>query len=148
MNITEDVVRDLLPAYFSGEASRDTHALVDAYFGAHPGFEAAARRDAAALQAFEAAVAPRPEPGGEKAALGRAKAVLAWQRVLLAIASTLTLNAVSVGFSFEVGGGRVRVHWLSLPGQAQVVAAVLLLAVVAWVFYFRLSRRVRTEILG
>ena len=29
MNITRDVVIDLLPAYLSGEASADTHTLID-----------------------------------------------------------------------------------------------------------------------
>jgi preprotein translocase subunit YajC len=39
-------------------------------------------------------------------------------------------------------------HWLTLPGQREVVVVILLLAIVSWIFYFRVSRRVRTRVLG
>ena len=47
MNITQDIVTDLLPAYLSGEASRDTQALVEDFMNGNPQFAAvvhAARR--------------------------------------------------------------------------------------------------------
>ena len=43
MNVTREVVADLLPAYFSGEASRDTKSLVEEYFRQDPDFERIAR---------------------------------------------------------------------------------------------------------
>jgi hypothetical protein len=68
--------------------------------------------------------------------------------VLFALASTLTLNALSLGFSFEVGNGQVRVHWLALPGQAVVVGGVVVVAIVLWALYARVTRRVQTRVLG
>ena len=43
MNITREVVMDLLPIYFSGEASSDTKSLVEEYFRDNPDFERMAR---------------------------------------------------------------------------------------------------------
>jgi hypothetical protein len=36
MNVTREVVTDLLPIYFSGEASADTKVLVEDYFAGRP----------------------------------------------------------------------------------------------------------------
>ena len=43
MNITRDVMVDMLPVYFSGEASEDTKRLMEEYFRANPDFERIAR---------------------------------------------------------------------------------------------------------
>ncbi len=45
MNVTRDVITDLLPVYFSGEASDDTCALVEDFFRADPHFVAMAREE-------------------------------------------------------------------------------------------------------
>ena len=36
MNVTREVIYDLLPAYFAGEASADTRALVEEFFATDP----------------------------------------------------------------------------------------------------------------
>ncbi len=43
MKVTREVVKDLLPKYFSGEASQDTQRMVEEYFSQDPDFERAAR---------------------------------------------------------------------------------------------------------
>lgn len=43
MKVTREVVKDLLPKYFSGEASEDTRRMVEEYFRQDPDFERAAR---------------------------------------------------------------------------------------------------------
>jgi anti-sigma factor RsiW len=49
MNVTREVIYDLLPAYFAGEASADTRALVEEFFATDPEFgRMAARFHAAA----------------------------------------------------------------------------------------------------
>jgi len=47
MNVTQDVILDLLPLYFSAEASADSRRLVDEYFAEHPSFAVKARESAA-----------------------------------------------------------------------------------------------------
>ena len=55
MNITREVVTDLLPIYFSGEASGDTKVLVEEYFRQDPDFERMARSAATPLETLRAA---------------------------------------------------------------------------------------------
>ncbi|HEY1607223.1 MAG TPA: hypothetical protein VGF77_16665 [Allosphingosinicella sp.] len=145
MNLSEEIVRDLLPAYYSGEASDDTRRLVEDYFAEHPGFEAsfAGQR---AIRAALGAVAP--DAPDEKVALRRAKRVLRWQQVLLLVASTLSLNAITLSFSFEIGHGPPRVHWLSVPGQGPFVEILAAASLVCWFAYFRIGKRIRRRILG
>jgi hypothetical protein len=50
MNVTRNVITDLLPVYFSGEASDDTKLLVEDYFREDPDFERIARRAATQLE--------------------------------------------------------------------------------------------------
>jgi hypothetical protein len=42
--ITREVIIDLLPAYFSGEASEHTRKLVEDYFASNPEFESMSRK--------------------------------------------------------------------------------------------------------
>lgn len=148
MTIAREIIRDLLPIYWSGEASGPTREAVEAAFAQDPAFAAEARRAAEALVELPRAPTDSPDPVIELAALRRARRMLRTQRLLFALASTLTLNAVSLGFSFEVGNGRVRVHWLAVPGQAAVVVGVLVVAIVLWALYARTTREVQTRVLG
>jgi len=62
MSVTRDVVADLLPVYFSGEASEDTKRLVEEYFRENPEFERMSRGAAMSLGTLQtAAVAPEAE---------------------------------------------------------------------------------------
>jgi len=63
MNVTREVVTDLLPVYFSGEASGDTKVLVEDYFRQDPDFERIARSAATPLETLRAArpIAASPE---------------------------------------------------------------------------------------
>jgi len=56
MNVTRDLITDLLPAYFSGEASGDTKALVEDYFRQNPDFERIARSATTPLETLRAAI--------------------------------------------------------------------------------------------
>lgn len=146
MNLPEDVIRDLLSVYYSGEASEDTRQLVEAYVAEHPDFDVPAISPDR-LKAFDLALNSSRAPD-ETIALKRAKRILRWQQALLGIASTLSLNAISLGFSFEIVAGEVKVHWLSLPGQAPLIAALAIIAALSWIAYFRVGKRIRTRILG
>jgi anti-sigma factor RsiW len=165
MTITRDIVRDLMPAYWSGEATADTRAAVESYFAQDPAFAEEARREAEALRHLGSSPSQGSEPsrGPEKArrrvvvsihvgsrekTLERTKSVLRRQRILFALASSFTLNALSLGFSFQVEGGGVRVRWLALPGQGVLVVVAALIAAVLWIFYVRIHRRVRDRVIG
>jgi hypothetical protein len=74
MKLEREVIVDLLPAYFSGEASAATRALVEEYFREHPDFEASARRAGDWLDRLNVP-ASAPDPEKEKLALERARLV-------------------------------------------------------------------------
>lgn len=148
MNITRDVIIDLLPAYFSGEASADTRSVVEQFFRQDPAFEQEARSDTKGLQVLSQTGAVTPDSRLESKTLKRAKRLLRVQAILLALASTFALNAVSLSFSFEVGNGPARIHWLALPGQRTIVLLVFAVSVLLWIFYAMVRRRVRMRVMG
>jgi heme/copper-type cytochrome/quinol oxidase subunit 4 len=66
MNVTREVITDLLPIYFSGEASGDTKVLVEDYFQQDPDFERIARSAATPLATLRAAAPIAADPEKEK----------------------------------------------------------------------------------
>jgi hypothetical protein len=83
MNVTRDVIYDLLPAYFSNDASADTRALVDTFFITDPEFGRMARR-------FQTLKAERPTEAALEA--DRAKVVFSRAR------ASMKLKASAVAF--------------------------------------------------
>jgi anti-sigma factor RsiW len=144
MTITRDIVRDLLPAYWSGEASADTRAAVESFFAQDPAFAEEARREALTLGNLGTMHVAEPDEAARLATLRRAKRVLRRQRIAFALAIAFTLDAVFLGFSLDAMG----VHWLALPGQGWAVGFMVLIAAAMWIVYGRISRRVRTSVIG
>jgi anti-sigma factor RsiW len=146
--VTTDVIRDLLPAYVSGEASDDTRRLVESFLEADPSFAEEARAWIAATTEIPPVEPVRGDADGQTRALRRTKRILRWQQLWLALASTFTLNAVTLGFSFRIEAGHVAIQWMALPGQSAVVVFVAIVAAGFWVVYAANARRIRTRILG
>jgi hypothetical protein len=72
MNVTREVITDLLPLYFSGEASADTVALVDEFFRQDQEFAHLARKMSDVREKLVREVPP-PEAAMEKNALKKAR---------------------------------------------------------------------------
>src|SRR5215831_16890442 len=85
MNVTREVVTDLLPVYFSGEASRDTKVLVEDYFRQHPDFERIARTAATPLEILRAAKPITAGPEKEKRDLESVRWGLQRRKVLFGV---------------------------------------------------------------
>jgi anti-sigma factor RsiW len=136
MNITQDVITDLLPAYLSGEASADTQALVDEFQREHPQFAAvvqAARRGLGEpLAADQRAIAPDLE----REVVRRTRAVISRQRLMLAFAIVLTLMPLS----FTIGAEGIRFLLRDEPRTA----VFWLPASALWFTYLRMQRRLKT----
>jgi hypothetical protein len=135
MNITRDVIVDLLPVYASGEASADTRKLVDEYLLSDP----ALAREAAELSRPPALSAGPPLLSAdlELRALLRTRRVLKLRGALLGAGIFFTL----LPLSFVAGDGKVRWAWSSNPAGAAGAVAV---AVLAWVAYALTRKRLRT----
>ncbi len=106
MKLEREVIIDLLPAYFSGEASAATRMLVEEFFRENPDFEKSARSAAGPLESLRAP-APKLDPEKEKLALERARMVTETRSSFFWIAVLNTL----ILFLFRIQNGKV--IWIS-----------------------------------
>jgi hypothetical protein len=130
MNVTREVVTDLLPIYFSGEASGDTKVLVEEYFREDPDFESIARSAATPLEALRAAAPIAAGSEKEKRDLESVLWGLRRREWLFGVSLFLTL----VPLSFEFIHG----HIVSLMVRDALWHAAFdwSLAAVLWFLYF------------
>jgi hypothetical protein len=138
MKLEREVIIDLLPAYFSGEASAATRTLVEDFFRENPEFEKSARSAAGPLENLKAAPS-RLDPEKEKMALERARLVTETRNSFfwLAVISTLML------FLFRIQNGKI--IWIAWSGSASGSGSrgplFIAMAVFFWLFYFYARRR-------
>ena len=98
MNVTGEVVTDLLPIYFSGDAHQDTKALVEDYFRENPEFERIARRAATPLETLRAAPSIAPGFAKEKRDLESVLCGLQRRKWLFGLSLFLTFTPLSFYF--------------------------------------------------
>ena len=129
MNITRDVILDLLPLYLADEASEDTRTLVEQYLANDPALAKLAEQSH--MQQWNEVPVPLKKED-EMKSFEKTKQLLTQQRVLMgfAIFSTLMLVAVRGG---EDG---IRWLWRDLP---EVGWLVLFVSFVFWVAYFNVT---------
>lgn len=135
MNITREVVTDLLPSYFSGEASSDTKSLVEEFFRDNPDFERTARSAGSPLETLRVAPPVAAGPEKEKRDLESIRCGLDRRKWLFAVSLFLTLSPLS--FYFTHG------HLVPLMvGDALWEAAFdWSMAALFWFLYFAHPRR-------
>lgn len=129
MNVTRNVITDLLPVYFSGEASTDTRGLVEEYFRQDPEFERIARRAATPLEAL------RQPNGGldadiEKKALERTRKAVRSGNLWRAFAIAWML----VPFSFVFSRGHI--PWIMIRDNPLQAAMFFGWSVICWIAYY------------
>jgi hypothetical protein len=135
MNITRDVVIDLLPVYESGEASADTRRLVDEFLKNDTEF-ARIVRAARTPPATIAKPVATLQMVKEKTAVDRTRKALRWKSWTMAIAIFLTMLPFSI--AADENGLRFFM-WRDVPASrlALVAAAGL------WWSYFRQTHAMR-----
>ena len=99
MNVTREVVTDLLPIYFSGEASGDTKVLVEDYFRQDPDFERIARSAATPLETLRAAAPISASSEKEKRDLESVLWGLRRRKWLFGVSLFCTLTPLSFYFT-------------------------------------------------
>src|SRR5678810_927052 len=96
MKVTREVIYDLLPSYFAGDASDDTRALVEAYFETDPEFGRMATR-------FQSMVADRQTPragsGPDADATARERETFVCARKAAELPTQARAAAVGFGFA-------------------------------------------------
>ena len=90
MNVTREVITDLLPLYFSGDASADTVTMVDEFFRQDPEFAHLARRMSDVREKLVREV-PAPEDDMEKSVLKKTRDMVQARNLWLGFAVAYTL---------------------------------------------------------
>ena len=141
MNVTREVILDLLPVYLSGEASPATGALVEEYLKQDP--ELAQRIRLQWADNLSKAVPSALPPDLELRSLRRTRALLTWQRWLFGLG--ILFSALSLGVEFSLEGGHLKeFHFLLRDYPAQFGICVVL-GGICWIAYFSIRRRLRTN---
>lgn len=135
MNVTREVIKDLLPLYTSGGGSPDTRALVESFLQSDPelGRLAEAMRD----EAIPPTTPPPPDRGRD--ALARTKTLLRRRTWFLASALFFT----GLPFSFVAGGRGL--EFLMLRDAPAVGSASVTLALAFWIAFAVTARRLRVS---
>ena len=132
MNVTRDVVNDLLTVYLAGDASADTQALVEEWLRHDPELA----RQVARARNLELPAVPAPPPTTEKRALDRTRRLWRLRAVVLGAAIYFATLPLSVAFDSRGFQG-----WLLHDWTSRVL--VLLVAGSLVGIYVVLSRRLR-----
>ena len=135
MNITDDVLNDLLTLYLAGEASADTRALIEERARREPAF--AAKVEAARAVDVAAALPASPPSSLELTALKRTRQALFLRTLFWAMGLFFTLLPLTV---YGDGDGAGFVFLGRHPG---LVWAFWGVAVASWVAYYVMQREVR-----
>ena len=136
MNITREVMTDLLPVYFSGEASEDTKQLVENYFRENPDFERIARSAAIPLEQLRGTAPVRAEAEREKCDLQWARKEFFRRRMLFGMALFFTCAPLMTVYR------NGRVDWTTFLNDPVPPALFWCIAGLFWFLYVaRLSRR-------
>jgi predicted anti-sigma-YlaC factor YlaD len=141
MNVTREVILDLLPVYLAGEASPATRALVEEYLKQDPELAERIRRQWA--ENFDRAMPSELPPDLELRSLRRTRSLLGWQRWLLGFAIGFTALSLSNQSSWE--GGHFREFHFLLRDYPGPFGICLALGILCWIAYLLVRRRLRTR---
>ena len=136
MKLNRNVVEDLLPVYLSGEASKETNQLVEAYLEEDPELNRL-------VQKLLKAESDLPEPivvTDELTALKKTQQMIKLQSWLLPIAILFT------AFSLSIRGSSERGVWWAWEGTPIIGITLALLGLGCWIAYFRFRRQLRTVV--
>jgi hypothetical protein len=131
MQVTRDIVIDLLPLYQSGEASKESRAAIEEFLRKDPSLAQMASQDPGTIV---------PATGAselERRTITRTRAAIRRRSWILAAAIWFTL----LPFTFAFRGGQITFFMLR---DQPTSALFLLVGAIMWVQYARMTRSIRT----
>jgi anti-sigma factor RsiW len=142
MNVTREVIVDLLPVYLSGEASPATKELVESYMKQDP--ELAQLLRSQWVENLNKATPATLPPELELRAFRRTKSLIGWQKWLLGFAIFFT--SISASFEISTTGMHVSEFHFLLQSAPVEMGICVALAAAFWTGYFFLRRRLRSTV--
>jgi anti-sigma factor RsiW len=140
MNVTREVILDLLPLYLSGEASPATRALVEEYMTQDA--ELAQRIRLQWADNFAKVVPSALPPDLELRSLRRTRSLLGLQRWLFGFGIFFAAISLSNESSFE--GAHLKEFHFLLRDYPVEFGICVVLGLACWIAYFTIRRRLRT----
>lgn len=140
MNVTREIILDLLPVYLSGEASPATRALVEDYMKLDP--ELAQRIHLEWAENFAKVAPSLLPPDLELRSLSRTRKLLGVQRWLFGFG--IFFIAVSLSNEFSFADGHLKEFHFLLRDYPVEFGICLTLGLACWIAYFSIVRHLRT----
>ena len=134
MKVTRDVIIDLLPVYFSGEASTDTKKLVNNYFDQNPDFAAEAKKSSEQIITNDIPITLKKE--NEMETINRTKKFIKIRSWLLGFAIFFTIAPFSVA---HIDG---TTYWFAVHAPLTALGYGLA-GVIFWISYFVMRYKIR-----
>lgn len=141
MNVTREVILDLLPVYLSGEASPATRNLVEEYIKQDA--ELAQRIRLLLADDFSRSLPPVLPPDVELRSLRRTRRLLSWQRWVFGLG--ITFSALSLSNEFSFAGGHLKEFHFLLRDYPAEFGLCLVLGLACWIAYFSIRHHLRTR---
>jgi hypothetical protein len=140
MNVTREVILDLLPVYLAGEASPATRALIEEYMEQDK--ELAQRIRVQWVDNLAKITPAALPPDLELRSLRRTRALIGWQKWLFGFGICFTAIALTSQISFQ--GGRIKEFHLLMRDFPAQFGSFAALAIACWIGYYSIRRRLRT----
>jgi hypothetical protein len=142
VNVTRNVILDLVPVYLAGEASADTRQLMDEYMKQDAELAREVREKV--MSNLASVAPPMLPPELELKALARTRRVLSLQRWLFGLAIFFSLIPFSTTLQFS--NGKLVDAWLVARDYPELAMASLMTALGLWTGFYFSRRRQRTII--
>ncbi|HTI37299.1 MAG TPA: hypothetical protein VL484_07075 [Vicinamibacterales bacterium] len=133
MNISRDVVKDLIPVYLAGEASADSQALVESYLKTDPELAA----DVTAARGTSLGLPATQPPTAEKQALDATRQLLKSRTSTLVVAAIFTV--LPLAFAFH----GTTITFLVIRDAPVIGIAWWVTAAIMWIWHVAIRRRLR-----
>ncbi len=140
MQITRNIIQDLLPLYLAGEACPETRVLVEEFLASDPALAAEfAGQETGSLENILTGGTIMPLPHNhEVEVLARTRAKL--QRTLWILALAIAFTLVPLSFTFDDG----RITWMMVRDVPRIASTYWALAAGFWIAYFVRRHRLRS----
>ena len=135
MNISRDVVKDLIPVYLAGDASADTQALVESYLKTDPELA----RDVAAARGTSLGLPATRPPTAEKQTLDATRQLIKSRTSTLVVATIFTVLPLTFAFHGTT------ITFLLIRDAPIIGIAWWVTAAIMWIWHVRIRRRLRVS---